>query len=460
MLEKIKNKPVLYGIIIAVILFVVVLLGTLLFNSSNNSEHVIFEGKSRKIKLKGERKETYYVGTSTTIADTHPYSHNDEAGLVMMKLVYEPLININNDSKVSYCNAKSIVLKKEGRQATVKINTKKKFSNGTKLTAEYVAKAYKWHMSNESSYSKYLGNVTDVRAVDENTLVFTFGKSDISNIKAFNIPIMLFDEENSDYSYGTGKYCTKTINAYDKIVLEENHKYSGGVKYDKVVIKAVDYNNLENILKKGEYDMFLINREEHGDMVKKSKAYDIYQFGKESGWYLKLTLDSLEQRNALAKTVKDSDAFEETISAGVLSRGIVSAYINKGYFSKIDKGDFGKLTEISVAHDYSGESAGVYNALNTALKSKKIECKDSTMDLESVPDEISEDVLVFYGDYTQVMNKTDNQRIFNEKEEMDVKDFYTNVEKYFAKENYIVPVSKDTVWVAFLAGRNNLGLAE
>ena len=43
---------------------------------------------------------------------------------------------------------------------------------------------------------------------------------------------------------------------------------------------------------------------------------------------------------------------------------------------------------------------------------------------------------------------------------MDAEDFYDCFEKFFATENNIVPISKDTTWVAFLAGRDNKEIVE
>ena len=38
--------------------------------------------------------------------------------------------------------------------------------------------------------------------------------------------------------------------------------------------------------------------------------------------------------------------------------------------------------------------------------------------------------------------------------------YFINAKKFFATENNIVPISKDTTWVAFLAGRDNKEIVE
>ena len=45
-----------------------------------------------------------------------------------------------------------------------------------------------------------------------------------------------------------------------------------------------------------------------------------------------------------------------------------------------------------------------------------------------------------------------------DEKKINAKSFNKNIEKYFADQNKIAPLSKDTVWYASLAGRDNLGL--
>ena len=86
-----KKKKIIA--LIAVFLIAVVIgLIIAFFAGKGQRSHVVFKGDSSKVNLKQDREDTYSIGVSTSIADNHPYSHDDEAAAVLKKLVYEPLI--------------------------------------------------------------------------------------------------------------------------------------------------------------------------------------------------------------------------------------------------------------------------------------------------------------------------------------------------------------------------------
>ena len=132
-----KKKKI---IALIVVFFIAVVIGLIIafFAGKGQRSHVVFKGDSSKVNLKQDREDTYSIGVSTSIADNHPYSHDDEAAAVLKKLVYEPLINIDGNYKITYCNAKSITFNKEGREAVVKLNTDKTYSDGEKVKASNV----------------------------------------------------------------------------------------------------------------------------------------------------------------------------------------------------------------------------------------------------------------------------------------------------------------------------------
>ena len=91
-----KKKKIMA--LIAVFLIAVVIgLIIAFFAGKGQRSHVVFKGDSSKVNLKQNREDTYSIGVSTSIADNHPYSHDDEAAAVLKKLVYEPLINIDGN---------------------------------------------------------------------------------------------------------------------------------------------------------------------------------------------------------------------------------------------------------------------------------------------------------------------------------------------------------------------------
>ncbi len=430
------------------------------FIGKENNPHLIFQGETGKVHLKEERKSTFCVGVSASIADIYPYTHNDEADAVLKKLVYEPLICINNDYEISYCNAERVTFQKEGREAAVKLNQDKTFSNGEKLNAVMVVKSYKWFMANQNAYTKLLSRIVDIRAAGDDALVFTFTGADSENIKVFNIPIISQPEKNGEAALGTGAYSIDSVKPYKQIVLKANKPYNGSPEYDTVLIKTVDYSDMKKLLKSQDFDMFVFNQKEQGDVVKTDKAYDIYEFGKDTGWFIKHNKESKALGGAIAKLIEGHQFFDKIQTDGIYSPGVISAYIEPNYYSMLSNASLNNIKTVSVAHDYSAAATGIYQSLEKKLKDKKVKCSEKTYGIEEVPEDFEEDLLLFYGSYKQGMTRADNKKFFKENQEIDAVDFYEFLEKYFASQNNITPISKDTVWVAFLAGRDTLGLVE
>ena len=456
-----QKKFRIFAVILAVVLWCIAI-GLIItaFIAKEDNPHMIFQGDSGKVNLKEERKATFCVGVSTSIADIYPYTHNDEADAILKKLVYEPLITINNDCKISYCNAKRVTFEKEGREATVKLNQDKTFSNGENLNADTVVKSYKWFMANHTAYTNLLSRIVDIRAAGDDTLIFTFTGADGDNIKIFNIPIILQLDEKGKSALGTGAYCVDSVKPYKEILLKENKAYNDSSEYDSVLIKTVDYGDMKKLLKSQDFDMFVFNQKEQADAVKADKAYDIYEFGKDTGWFIKHNKESKELGGAIAKLIGGQKFFDKTQTDGIYSPGVISAYIEPNYYSMLSNGSLKNTKTVSVAHDYSAAATGIYQSLEKKLEDKKVKCSEKTYGIEEVPEDFEEDLLLFYGNYKNGMTRADNKKFFKENKEIEVVDFYELLEKYFASQNNITPISKDTVWVAFLAGRDTLGLMQ
>ncbi|MCI8956357.1 MAG: hypothetical protein HFG29_05115 [Eubacterium sp.] len=453
------KKLKLFAVILAVILGCVAI-GLIItaFIGKEDNPHLIFQGEVGKVNLKEERKSTFCVGVSASIADIYPYTHDDETDAVLRKLVYEPLISINNDCKISYCNAKSVTFEKEGREAVVKLNQDKIFSDGEQLDADIVIKSYKWFMANHTAYTNLLSRIVDIRAAGNDSLVFTFTGTDSDNIKIFNIPVISQSDKKGGTALGTGVYCIDSVKPYKQIVLKENKSYSGSSEYDTVLIRTVDYSDMNKLLKSQKFDMFVFNQKEQADAVKADKAYDIYEFGKDTGWFIKHNMDSEVSGGAIAKLIEGKQFFDKTQADGIYSPGVVSAYIEPNYYSMLSDASFKNTKAVSVAHDYTAAATGIYQSLEKKLKDKKVKCIEKTYGIEEVPENFEEDLLLFYGVYKDGMTRADNIKFFKENEEIEAVDYYELLEKYFASKNNITPISKDTVWVAFLAGRDTLGL--
>ncbi|MDE6723189.1 MAG: hypothetical protein K2J55_03225, partial [Eubacterium sp.] len=321
--RKIKIIAVLSAVIILIAACVIVLSYADLSN-----EHLIYRGSPvQALSLDKDRRKTLRIGVSSTVPDIHPYNHGDEISDVLTKLVYEPLLDINNDCDVKYCAAKKLVFENNGQQATVKLNKKKSFSDGTRLTADIVYNSYQWFIEQETAYNELLSVIKEIQVVDDETLVFIFNYAHIDNIKVFTIPVIYLFDTDSFYgstALGTGCYAVDTLTVYSDIVLKRNENFGKKAKYKEVVIQAVDYANLDSLLETKDFDIFLITNK-MADKVKENGAYNIYEMGQETGWYLEYNTENQDARRAVAKMAEGKDFFEKTKYFGVFSKGIVSA---------------------------------------------------------------------------------------------------------------------------------------
>ena len=74
-----KKKKIIALIVVFLIVVVIGLIIAFFCRKKGQRSHVVFKGDSSKVNLKQDREDTYSIGVSTSIADNHPYSHDDEA---------------------------------------------------------------------------------------------------------------------------------------------------------------------------------------------------------------------------------------------------------------------------------------------------------------------------------------------------------------------------------------------
>ena len=141
------------------------------------------------------------------------------------------------------------------------------------------------------------------------------------------------------------------------------------------------------------------------------------------------------------------------------SSGIVSAYIDDNYYSLVDSGNFKDIKVLKIRHDIDAVSIGIYQSLLEVLKGKGIECKevkDSSYEYEN----FKEDILIYHGDYNQVLSNKDIEEFYKENSQIEIEEFYNQLEKYLSKKNIMSPLSKETKCVAILTTKDTLNFFE
>ncbi len=406
-----KKLSVKFKIIIAVLIAAVLcVVSALVFRFAvYQPDNLVFRGQSMNVSLSKERKKDYHIGLSSAVADDKPYAYNSEAMFYLQRLVYQPLLQMNNDGALNYVNTSKIIFKNSGTEAYASVDSRVRFSNGERLSADIV-------------------------------------------------PVVYFDE-NSKFALGTGSYAVESLVFYGDITLSENEYSKDKQKYDKIVLSPMNYNGLDNLNENQDYDIFLINKETQSDLIKDSKAYHIYEIGQDRGNYLIYNIENLSVRRAVSSLVSGEEFFESTQDSGAYSKGITSAYMKKpNYHSLLRKGNLNDISSLTIAYDHQGVSYSIYSALAEALENSGVACKEKNVEVLETEQKINADIIVYYGSLSDIVNSSDTKAFFDDYKKINAKSFNKNIEKYFADQNKIAPLSKDTVWYASLAGRDNLGL--
>lgn len=206
--------------------------------------------------------EKGYKTTMTLLysdSDTlNPYDAKTEINRQLCKLLYEPLVKLNNEFEPYYSIASSVKTVKN--VCTVKIKDIK-FSDGSVLTAQDVVYSYNLAMDSSSSYKYKLYAVDSVKATDSKTVVFKLSKNDPYFVNVLDFPII---KENSDKKtdsdsvkfppVGSGRYRIDQ----EKGLLLQNENYHGKKGSIKTInlINAPDNESISHYVEIGAVDMY------------------------------------------------------------------------------------------------------------------------------------------------------------------------------------------------------------
>ncbi|MCH5324427.1 MAG: hypothetical protein J1E39_04360 [Eubacterium sp.] len=420
-----------------------------------SDDRTLFVGDSSLVLPKtGERRDTLIIGISSAPMTIHPYIYDDEAGTYLKRLVYEPLVNIDGEGRISYLNASGITIT-SGNKAVVRLDTSRTFSDGTHISAENVKASYEWFKEQDSVYKELVENISEITVDSENTLTFSFYYPSIYNIEVFDIPLVYNDDPDSDRHtmLGTGAYKVSSLVPNEDIILEQN-PFSKSVKdYKQVTLRVLMYSSFGKEIGEQQADVFRINPDDHFDLMVENGAYDIYASERDTGYYLLFNNISGETvRNAITQAIDGKAFFERSHDYGTYADGIVSAYLPQpNYHSLITEGSFGSTNKLTVLCGYDPASLSIYRELEKALTKKGVQ-------LSRVLDDINEtnasecDIIIYYGNYKDLINADAIADFYTSYPKIDAVDFYQSLEEYLSKKNLILPLQRDIRETASLAG--------
>lgn len=305
-----------------------------------------YEGDKENIKKTSEQKESFLIGVSNIPADKEPYSHDTEAGKAVVKLVYQPLVEISTDMEITNKVTDKLDFSDDGMSVTVKIKDIK-FSDGKAVTADDVKNSYEYLCSAASGYydkskanvidgvSEYESglseNISGIDCVDESTVKFKFKENSAMNIMPLTLPIVKFSNDET-YALGTGPYKVSKIIYTNKIDLASNdYCDENPYEYSNITLKTIPLNTLEKDISEFNLDMFYTNSEDVFDIIKDSNYHNVYKTRDENYYYLGFNFASgkssdINLRKAVAFSLDRNDLAElfyayddKTIPLGITS---------------------------------------------------------------------------------------------------------------------------------------------
>ncbi|MBR7131979.1 MAG: hypothetical protein IKD04_00445 [Clostridia bacterium] len=205
----------------------------------------------------GKEKDT--VTLIYSAADTfNPYTVKTDTNRQLCKLLYEPLVKLDNEFNPVYAVAQSVETK--GLTCTVTLKDIV-FSDGSALTADDVVYSAKLALGSETSYAAKLYEVKSVKASNAKTVVFSLKKADPYFVNILDFPIIKAKSETVTDSdsvlqppVGSGRYKVSA----DRQYLEQNGMYYGETGNIKRVrlINAPDTESVSHYVEIGAADIY------------------------------------------------------------------------------------------------------------------------------------------------------------------------------------------------------------
>lgn len=165
--------------------------------------------------------ESNYIKEQVELSMYNPHTLNPLEGISYsvdqaLRLVYEPLYSINDTYELVPQIATSLG-EAEGLNMTISLDPSHTFSNGVALTADDVVYSYAFIKNAPNSGYKYVTEyISQISAVDANTIRVSFAQTNRFNAYALTFPIISKSYVESDaydpmQPVGSGKYYLKDM---------------------------------------------------------------------------------------------------------------------------------------------------------------------------------------------------------------------------------------------------------
>lgn len=202
-----------------------------------------------------------YITLLYSASDTFdPYTATTDANRQLCKLIYEPLVKLDNEFNVNYGLAEKVELKDKVCTVTLKDLS---FSDGSPLTAEDVVYSFNLAKKSSTEYAYKLYSAESASAQGSRTVVFKLTKADPYFANLLDFPILKSGSEKQTTSdsvvlppIGCGRY--KIDDSLTKLVLNEKSLSNPSAYSIKEIrlINAPDSESLSHYVEIGAADMY------------------------------------------------------------------------------------------------------------------------------------------------------------------------------------------------------------
>ncbi|MGN0493489.1 MAG: ABC transporter substrate-binding protein [Acutalibacteraceae bacterium] len=202
-----------------------------------------------------------YITLLYSSSDTFdPYTATTDANRQLCKLLYEPLIKLDNEYNITYCLAQKV--EQDGTVCRVTLKNVS-FSDGSTLSADDVVYSFNLAKGSATGYAYKLYEATSAAANGSDTVVFKLSRSDPYFVNLLDFPILKKDSAKQTDSdsveippIGCGRY--KLDDSFTKLVLNErslSNADSYSIKEIRL-INAPDGESLSHYVEIGAADMY------------------------------------------------------------------------------------------------------------------------------------------------------------------------------------------------------------
>lgn len=202
-----------------------------------------------------------YITLLYSASDTFdPYTATTDSNRQLCRLIYEPLVKLDDEFNVVYCLAEEAVL--EGRLCTVTLKNRS-FSDGSRLTADDVVYSFNLAKKSATEYAYKLYSAESASAQGSNTVVFKLSKADPYFTNLLDFPILKRGSEKQTTSdsvalppIGCGRY--RVDESLTKLVLNEVSLANASDYSIKEIrlVNAPDSESLSHYVEIGAADMY------------------------------------------------------------------------------------------------------------------------------------------------------------------------------------------------------------